>query len=149
MQTVVIADDWPTLRQRLGEALGEAGYFTVAARTAQEALGLMRAVRADLLLAREGLSDLEGSTLAAILRRRGHDELVIVLLADEPDAGGPAVGRGLVDAVMPRTTDVEPVVRLVRRLLRPVIHHSPPSADSGPSCAATTAQAAESPSLAR
>jgi DNA-binding response OmpR family regulator len=139
MQTVLIAEDWATLRERLDDALNEAGYFTLAACTGQEALGLLRAVRADLLLARERLPDVEGSALAEILRRRGYEELVVVLLAEDGAAEEHAVERGSADALVPRALEVEPVVELVRHLLRPVICHSPPSAESGHTYATTVA----------
>ena len=135
MHTVVVADDWPALRERLDEALCEAGYFAIQAQSGEEALGLLRSVSVDLLLARERLADIEGSVLAQVLRQRGHDELVVVLLAEGGGAEWRAMDRGVVDAVVPRSLDIEPVVRLVRYLLRPVICHAPPSAESGHTCA--------------
>jgi len=135
MQTVLIADDWPLLRARLDEALREKGYFTVAVDTAQEAVGLLRWMRVDLLLARERLADLDGPTLAGLLRRRGHEELVIVLLAE----GASATPGAGVDAATPRGLDAEPVVKLVRHLLRPVTCQFPPSAESGHPCATSVA----------
>jgi len=139
MQTVLIAEDWTRLRRRLDEALREAGYFTILAQTGQEALGVLRWVPVDLLLARERLADVEGSALARILRRRGHEELVILLQGEDGEAARRALDAGVVDAVVPRTLEVAAVVELVREHLRPVVVHSPPSADFGDSCAPVVA----------
>ena len=133
MQTVLIVDDWPALRQRLDEALSGAGYLTITAHNGQEALGLLRSVRADLLVVSQELSDVEGLALARILRHRGYDELVIVLLARPGQEG--LIADEALDAVLPRTMEVGPVVEAARRLLRPVIRHNPPSAELGHSSA--------------
>ncbi|MFP4055830.1 MAG: response regulator [Candidatus Brocadiia bacterium] len=127
MQTILIAEDWSTLRERLDARLRQTGYFTLLAETAEEALGLLRSFQVDLLVARERLPDMEGSTLAALLRRRGLEEMVVVLQAEDAAAEGACRG-GAADAVVSRSVEVEPVVRLIRRLLRPVTVHASPSA---------------------
>ena len=119
MQTVLIVEDSPVLRQRLDEALGRVGYFTIQAETAQQALGVLRALHVDLLLTRERLSDVEGTELAAMARHRGLDELVVVVLADDPRAARQALDGGVVDAVLSRGADVGAVVGAARRLRRP------------------------------
>jgi len=131
MQTVLIVDDWRRLRRRLDDHLTDAGYFTILADTGQEALGILRSLRVDLLLSREHLADIEGTVLAEIARRQGYEELVIVLEAEDGGAERDALDRGIVDAIVPRGTEVEPLVRLIRRLLRPVVCLSPPSAGFG------------------
>jgi DNA-binding response OmpR family regulator len=131
MHTVLIVEDWCALRQKLDESLREAGYHTLLAETGEEALGLMRTFRVDLLVARERLADVEGSALAEILRRRGCEELVVVLQAEDPATAARLRGRGVADAVVSRTLQVSRVVRLVRRLLRPIVLTSPPSAGYG------------------
>jgi DNA-binding NarL/FixJ family response regulator len=135
MQTVLIAEDSPVLRERLDAALCQHGYFTIQAETAQDALGVLRSVHVDLLLTRERLADVEGTALAAMARHRGLDELVVVLLAEDDSATGPAVEEGTVDAVLGRGADVGSVVRLVRRLLRPVVIRTPAPAVSEAACA--------------
>ena len=133
MQTVLIVEDWPALRQRLDEALANAGYLTITAHNGQEALGLLRSIRADLVVVAQELCDVEGLALARILRHRGYDELVIILLARPGHEG--LINDEAVDAVLPRALEAGPVVEATRRLLRPVIRHSPPSAELGHSSA--------------
>ena len=129
MQTILIAENSPALREHLDAALTRAGYFTIVADTAQEALGVLRTVRVDLLLARERLTDMEGSALAEIARRRGLDELVVVLLADDAATVRAALHDGAADLVLERNTHPDPVVAAVRRLLRPrVVTSTPPAA---------------------
>ena len=111
MQTVLIVDDWPELRQRMDRALSAAGYLTLHAHTGQEALGLLRSVRADLLLLRQDLADVE--------RQAAQCETI--------------------DAVLPRGLDADPALALVRRLLRPVIRLFPPSAEFAHTCVASVA----------
>ena len=135
MQTVLITEDSPTLREPLDIALTRAGYFTIVADTAQEALGVLRTVRVDLLLTRERLTDVEGSVLAEIARHRGLDELVVVLLADDAATVRAALAAGVADLVLERTTDLTPVVAAVRRLLRPVVVRSTPPAAMEHACA--------------
>ncbi|MFW6162208.1 MAG: response regulator [Planctomycetota bacterium] len=135
MQTVLIAEDAPALRERIEAALREHGYFTIQTETAQDALGVLRSVDVDLLLTRERLADAEGTTLAAMARHRGLEELVIVLLTEEGSTGRPALESGTVDAVLGRGADVGSVVRLVRRLLRPVVIRTPAPAVSDAPCA--------------
>jgi len=120
MQTVLIAEDSPPRRLSLSDALERAGYLTIPAETAQGALGVLRALHVDLLLTRERLADVEGTTLAAIARHRGLDELVVVVLAEDEQEASLALCEGVVDAVLGRHTEAGSVVRLVRRLLRPV-----------------------------
>jgi len=108
MQTVLIVEDWPALRQRLDEALANAGYLTITAHNGQEALGLLRSIRADLLVVAQELCDVEGLALARILRHRGHDELVIIVLARAGHEG--LITDEAVDAVLPRALEVGPVV---------------------------------------
>ena len=139
MQTVLIVDDWPELRQRMDRSLSAAGYLTLHAHTGQEALGLLRSVRADLLLLRQDLADVEGTVLAGILRRRGLEELVIILLAESPAVERQAAHCESIDAVLPRSLDPEPARALVRRLLRPVTRLSPPSAEFAHTFAASVA----------
>jgi len=134
MQTVLIVDDWRRLRRRLDDHLTEAGYFTVLADTGQEALGILRSLHVDLLVSREHLADIEGTVLAEIARRQGFEELVIVLEAEDGGAEQSALDRGIVDAIVPRGVDVEPLVRLIRKLLRPVVYLTPPSAGFGETC---------------
>lgn len=129
MQTVLIVEDWPALRGRLEEALSGAGYLTIAAHNGQEALGLLRSVRADLMVVSQELSDVEGLALAQILRHRGYEELVIVLLARPGQEG--LIADEAVDAVLARAMEVGPVVEAARRLLRPIVRQSPPSAELG------------------
>ena len=135
MQTILIADNSPTLHERLDLALRRAGYFTIVAGTAQEALGVLRTVRVDLLLARERLPDVEGSVLAEIARHRGLDELVVVLLAADAAAVRAALAAGVADLVLERNTDLASVVAAVRRLLRPVVVTSTPPAALEHACA--------------
>jgi len=135
MQTVLIAEDSPRLRQRLDEELRRVGYFTILAQSAQEALGVLRSLRVDLLLARERLTDVEGSMLARIARRRGLDELVVVLLADDVRTVQKTLRGGVADAVLARDLDVRALVRVVRRLLRPVVVRTSPPAVFAANCA--------------
>jgi len=139
MQTVLIVDDWPELRQRMDRTLSAAGYLTLHAHTGQEALGLLRSVRADLVVLRQDLADVEGTVLAGILRRRGLEELVIVLLAESPAVERQAAQCETIDAVLPRGLDADPALALVRRLLRPVIRLFPPSAEFAHTCVASVA----------
>ena len=139
MQTVLIVEDSPVLRQRLDEALGRVGYFTIQAETAQQALGVLRALHVDLLLTRERLSDVEGTELAAMARHRGLDELVVVVLADDPRAARQALDGGVVDAVLSRGADVGAVVGAARRQRRPHVNKSPPPAAATATCALSRA----------
>ena len=132
MQTVLVVEDWPGLRRRLDSALRDAGYFTILTTMAQEALGVVRSVHVDLVRAREGLEDVEGSTLARILRRGGFEELFVVLQAESAETMQRVADSGVADAVVLRTAEVGPVVRLVRRLLRPELLYAPGTVSFAP-----------------
>lgn len=124
MHTVLIVDDCARLRHRLDEVLSGSGYFVLQAPNSQDALEQTRITHVDVLIAREELPDIEGSTLAEILRRRGHERLAIIILTESTATARRVLADGMVDAVMPRDLDVLPVATLVRGLLqpRPVLH---------------------------
>jgi CheY-like chemotaxis protein len=86
---VLVADDDDLVRQLWTEALSEAGYRTVEARTGREAIDLMRTVAPDLMILDLRMPDLTGGAVLQSIQARPvlHRIPVLIIsgfLEDEP-----------------------------------------------------------------
>ncbi len=86
---ILVADDDDLVRQLWTEALREAGYRTVEARTGREAIDLMRTVAPDLMILDLRMPDLTGGAVLQSIQARPvlHRIPVLIIsgfLEDEP-----------------------------------------------------------------
>jgi len=86
---ILVADDDDLVRQLWTEALSEAGYRTVEARTGREAIDLMRTVAPDLMILDLRMPDLTGGAVLQSIQARPvlHRIPVLIIsgfLEDEP-----------------------------------------------------------------
>ncbi len=111
----MVEDERP-LREIMGEVLGEAGYASILAGTAKEALELVGVHPVDLSIVDLALPDMSGADLAATLRRK-HPRVPVLMMSghlrmdEEP--------KGTERAFLQKPFTIDALLGLVRRLLAP------------------------------
>lgn len=140
-KTILIADDEPSVRELISDALNLAGYEVIMASDGLEAMKILRLRRVDLILSDVNMPKRNGYDLVKSLRDRGDNTPVIFLTArnDKPDVShGFRLGAddyvakpfGLeeltlrISAILRRTSGVEEITELTCGSIhiRPELH---------------------------
>jgi DNA-binding response OmpR family regulator len=123
MGRILVADSDPHILMLCREELREEGYEVVVAANGHEALGLLDAVRPDLVVLEIMLPDMSGmETLRVIKGTCSTTPVIFHSTYGLPEAG--AVSQ--CDGVVLKTHDLESLKKTVRRLLpglRPAKHN--------------------------
>jgi two-component system OmpR family response regulator len=118
-QTVVLViEDEPSIRQLLTEVLSDEGYHVVAAATGDEALGILRTMRPDLITLDLNLPDLAGEWVLTKLHERfdGHSPPVIIISAKPTIA--PEM-RTMAAAIVSKPFELRWLLSVVYKLMPP------------------------------
>lgn len=119
-QRVLIVDDDLHIRRLLQSTLARAGYETVEATTAAEALLQAKASRPDAILLDLGLPDRDGLEIVTLLRQQGAAPIIVVSARDATDQKVAALDLGAHDYVT-KPFDSEEVLARLRATLRDMI----------------------------
>jgi two-component system, OmpR family, KDP operon response regulator KdpE len=114
---ILVVDDEPQIRTLLKATLGRAGYATVEAANAREAVNAKAIDKPDLILLDLGLPDRDGLELVALLRQEPHSALIVVSARDQTDQKVAALDLGADDYVT-KPFDTEELLARVRASLR-------------------------------
>ncbi|HKX80132.1 MAG TPA: response regulator transcription factor [Novosphingobium sp.] len=114
---VLIVDDEPQIRRLVHAALSRAGYATVEAENAREALEKLRSERPDISLLDLGLPDRDGLELVPLFKQHGDAALIIVSARDATDEKVAALDLGA-DDYLTKPFDTEELLARVRVALR-------------------------------
>ena len=91
---ILIVDDEPDMCWALAKALQPEGYQTVPATTAQEALDLAQEEGLDIALIDVVLPDMDGTELAAVIKKMRPD-VIIIVISSCLDRGDKIIEEGL------------------------------------------------------
>ncbi len=114
---VLIVDDESHIRRLIHTALQRAGYATVEAGTAREALDHLRADRPDLTLLDLGLPDRDGLELVPLFKQQSDAALIIVSAREDTDDKVAALDLGA-DDYLTKPFDTDELLARVRVGLR-------------------------------
>lgn len=84
---VLVVDDEPAIRRFLRTSLSSEGYLVVEAEGGDEALGMLRRNRVDVIVLDLGLPDIDGYEIIRRLREGGSAVPIIVLSSRSDEAG--------------------------------------------------------------
>jgi two-component system KDP operon response regulator KdpE len=115
--TVLIIDDEPPIRRLMQVALTRAGYATVEAGNAREALEQLRSARPDVSLLDLGLPDRDGLELVPLFKQQGDSTLIIVSARDATEEKVAALDLGA-DDYLTKPFDTDELLARVRVALR-------------------------------
>ncbi len=99
--------------------LQELGYQILTARSAEEALELMKEHQFDLLVTDFKMAQMDGLGLITTLRNRGHDLPVILLSGFAETLGLNATDTGASLVIQKNKNEVDQLLRGIQRLLKP------------------------------
>ena len=113
---VLVADDDGDVTLVLAEALGERGHLVAVAATGQEAIDKAAAFQPDAAVIDVGLPDMDGVTLAELLRGAASSKPVrIIGLSGYSDPGlRAAVARDLFDELLFKPASLAAIERALR-----------------------------------
>ncbi len=114
---VLIVDDESHIRRLIHTALARAGYATVEADTAREALDRLRTDRPDLMLLDLGLPDRDGLELVPLIKQQSDAALIIVSAREDTDDKVAALDLGA-DDYLTKPFDTDELLARVRVGLR-------------------------------
>jgi two-component system, OmpR family, KDP operon response regulator KdpE len=114
---ILVVDDEPQIRTLLKTTLGRAGYSTVEAANAREALNAKAIDKPDLILLDLGLPDRDGLELVTQLRQEPRSALIVVSARDQTEQKVAALDLGADDYVT-KPFDTEELLARVRASLR-------------------------------
>ena len=114
---VLIVDDESHIRRLIHTALTRAGYATVEAGTAREALDHLRTDRPDLMLLDLGLPDRDGLELVPLIKQQSDAALIIVSAREDTDDKVAALDLGA-DDYLTKPFDTDELLARVRVGLR-------------------------------
>lgn len=114
---VLIVDDESHIRRLIHTALQRAGYATVEAGTAREALDRLRADRPDLTLLDLGLPDRDGLELVPLFKQQSDAAIIIVSAREDTDDKVAALDLGA-DDYLTKPFDTDELLARVRVGLR-------------------------------
>ncbi|MCI4655110.1 response regulator [Sphingomonas aquatilis] len=116
-QRILIVDDDLHIRRLLEGTLTRAGYISVEATTAAEALDQARSSRPDAILLDLGLPDRDGLEIVTLLRQQSPAPIIVVSARDATDQKVAALDLGAHDYVT-KPFDSEEVLARLRATLR-------------------------------
>jgi len=116
-QRILIVDDELHIRRLLQATLRRAGYESIEATTAAEALEQNRSTRPDAILLDLGLPDRDGLEIVPLLRQQGAASILVVSARDATDQKVAALDLGAHDYVT-KPFDSEEVLARLRATLR-------------------------------
>jgi two-component system KDP operon response regulator KdpE len=116
-QRILIVDDDLHIRRLLQGTLTRAGYESIEAKTAAEALHQAKAARPDAILLDLGLPDRDGLEIVTLLRQQGTAPIIVVSARDATDQKVAALDLGAHDYVT-KPFDSEEVLARLRATLR-------------------------------
>ncbi len=114
--TILIVDDEPAIRRLLNASLARAGYRTVEAGNAREAMASVQIDKPDLALLDLGLPDRDGLELITMIKGAGP-AVIVVSAREETDQKVAALDLGADDYVS-KPFDSEEVLARIRVALR-------------------------------
>lgn len=117
MKLILTIDDEAEIRELLCEVLQSAGYRVVGAETADEALGVVRQQKPDMIITDLQLAESDGFEVADRIRAEAPGTPILLLtgvLFDPAILQGPA-GHGIA-AYVPKTTPLAQLLKEVQRL---------------------------------
>jgi two-component system KDP operon response regulator KdpE len=114
---ILIVDDELQIRTLLKATLGRAGYTTVEAANAREALAAKSIDKPDVVLLDLGLPDRDGLELVQLLRQDPRSALIVVSARDQTEQKVAALDLGADDYVT-KPFDTEELLARVRASLR-------------------------------
>lgn len=115
--TVLIIDDEPPIRRLIQAALSRAGYATVEAGNAREALEKLHSARPDVSLLDLGLPDRDGLELVPLFKQHGDSTLIIVSAREATEEKVAALDLGA-DDYLTKPFDTDELLARVRVALR-------------------------------
>ncbi len=95
MQTILVVDDDPNIREVVCFALGKAGFRTITAENGQQALQRAQAERPDLIVLDIVMPELDGTEVCRRLRAGPARQLPIIFLSSKDDEIDRIVGLEL------------------------------------------------------
>jgi len=116
-QRILIVDDDLHIRRLLEATLTRAGYVSVEATTAAEALSQARSCRPDAILLDLGLPDRDGLEIVPLLRQQSPAPIIVISARDATDQKVAALDLGAHDYVT-KPFDSEEVLARLRATLR-------------------------------
>ena len=116
-QRILIVDDDLHIRRLLEATLTRAGYVSVEATTAAEALSQARSCRPDAILLDLGLPDRDGLEIVTLLRQQSPAPIIVISARDATDQKVAALDLGAHDYVT-KPFDSEEVLARLRATLR-------------------------------
>ena len=116
-QRILLVEDDLHIRRLLTSTLERAGYGTIEAITAAEALAQARSARPDAILLDLGLPDRDGLELVQLLRQMGPAPILVVSAREATDQKVAALDLGAHDYVT-KPFDSEEVLARLRAALR-------------------------------
>lgn len=116
-QRILIVDDDLHIRRLLEATLARAGYVSVEATTAAEALSQARSCRPDAILLDLGLPDRDGLEIVPLLRQQSPAPIIVISARDATDQKVAALDLGAHDYVT-KPFDSEEVLARLRATLR-------------------------------
>jgi two-component system alkaline phosphatase synthesis response regulator PhoP len=117
MQTVLVVDDEPKIRQLLGDYLERAGFAVITAGDGREAVMRVRTEHPALVILDLGLPELDGLDVTREIRRTGSTPIIILTARD--DESDTLVGLELgADDYVTKPFSPREIVARVRAVLR-------------------------------
>lgn len=114
---VLIVDDEMHIRRLIHSALARAGYATVEAQNAREALEKLRSERPDISLLDLGLPDRDGLELVPLFKQQSDTTLIVVSARDATDQKVAALDLGA-DDYLTKPFDTDELLARLRVALR-------------------------------
>ena len=114
---ILIIDDEPPIRRLIQAALTRAGYATVEAGNARDALDLLRSERPDISLLDLGLPDRDGLELVPLFKQQSDTTLIIISARDATEEKVAALDLGA-DDYLTKPFDTDELLARVRVALR-------------------------------
>ncbi len=93
--TALVIDDDDGVRRLIEQRLGDAGMATASARNGADALALLRAMHADVIVLDLVMPVMDGREFLRELRARGDTTPVLVLAVDPEHGGEPELGAAM------------------------------------------------------
>jgi two-component system KDP operon response regulator KdpE len=115
--TVLIIDDEPQIRRLIQAALSRAGYATIEAGNARDALEMVRSQHPGICLLDLGLPDRDGLELVQLIKQQSDTTLIIVSARDATEEKVAALDLGA-DDYLTKPFDTDELLARVRVALR-------------------------------
>jgi CheY-like chemotaxis protein len=118
-KTILVTDDDPTHRDLLREVLAPLGFILLSAPDGASCLDLAQHCQPDLFLLDVSMAGLEGWSVAATLRRRGHHRAKILMVsASALEAHAAPLAQTFHDGYLMKPIDIPRLLERIGHLLK-------------------------------